>query len=163
MLSEKKKCRKLSWATAHFQLCWVTIQQTYRDTGAGACSKGPTIQPGGPTTRPTRATTQPACAQKRAARARGWPGHGVSRDTNFVSWLGATVCVAIWRNRAAIRCSSALQHGVGTLRHARQRTRHGARQGLGPRYNFCIMTRGGDDTAACVQPGSLGVHPMHPT
>ena len=29
-----------------------------------------------------------------------WPG--VSRDTKIVSWLGATVCVAIWRSKATI-------------------------------------------------------------
>ena len=30
-----------------------------------------------------------------------WPG--LSRDTKIVSWLGAAVCVAIWRNKDAIK------------------------------------------------------------
>ena len=35
-----------------------------------------------------------------------WPG--VSRNTKILSWLGATVCVAIWHSRAAIqRCDMA--------------------------------------------------------
>ena len=45
----------------------------------------------GPTTWQERATTRSACAQGRAAPEHGWPCHRVSRDTNFVSRMGATV------------------------------------------------------------------------
>ena len=66
-----------------------------------------------------RARQEAACARM------AWP-LGVSRDTNFVSWLGTTFCVAIrhskaaiQRSKTAIQRSSALRHDLGMLRHAR--------------------------------------------
>ena len=67
-------------------------------------------------------------ARRAATRERmAWP-LGVSRDTNFVSWLGVTFCVAIRRSKAARQCSSALRYDAGALRHARQRARHGVQR-----------------------------------
>ena len=39
---------------------------------------------------------------------------------------------------------SALRHGIGALRHGIGALRHDARQELGLRYNFCIVTEGRD-------------------
>ena len=55
---------------------------------------------------------------------------------------------------AVMRSRSALGQGAGALQYALQRTRHDmqyARQRLGSRYKFGIVTGGGDDTTACAR------------
>ena len=95
----------------------------------------------------SRATIRPAmrtiqrcdmAGLRAAARARmAWPG--VSLDTKIILWLGATVCVAIWRSRAAIqRCD--------TVGRASDMASNARCVGLGVTIQFCIA-RGGGDTA----------------
>ena len=71
----------------------------------------------------------------RASQRMAW-SLGVSRDTNFVSWLVATFCVAIRHSKAAIQ-------RISTLRHGAER----ARQELYCDTNF-VSRQGGYDTAS---------------
>ena len=63
--------------------------------GAEACSRGATIWPRGLATRPydtaSKGRYMAGLRIGQAARASRCPGHGVSRNTKFVSWLGETV------------------------------------------------------------------------
>ena len=87
-------CRRLDGVLPIFQ-SESRYNGLYRDIGRRGVQQGATIRTAtlrhGPTTWPARATTRSACTQGRAAHAHAWLGHGVSRDTRFVSWLGATI------------------------------------------------------------------------
>ena len=109
----------------------------YRDTGNWAQLQGPRYDQAMPTTRrvrttiqvatlPRRAMIRLACALGRAAvRARTRPGWRGSRNTKNVSWLGAAFVSQYGFYIGCETALSALQHGAGALRHARQReTRH---------------------------------------
>ena len=50
--------------------------------------------------------------------------------------------VATQSARGCDTTPSALRHGVRALQHARQRKRHGSRQGPVLRYKLCIVTEG---------------------
>ena len=72
-----------------------------------------------------------------------WPM--VSRDTKIVSWLGATVCVAIWRSRDAIqRCDMAAACCDTAYDMAGRMGDTERGMGLGVTIQFCIATRGGN-------------------
>ena len=60
-----------------------------------------------------------------AARARAWPGQGVCRDTNIVSWIGAALC----HNRGSDTSCDTAQDvpRYGTVRAQHSATRHVAR------------------------------------
>ena len=79
----------------------------------------------------------------------------MSRNTKIVSWLGATVCVAIWCSRAAIqRCDMAAaccDTACYTARRARD-TAHIARSRSWVAIQFLYCDgRGARDTAACAR------------
>ena len=67
-----------------------------------------------------------------------WPG--VSHDTKFVSWLGATVCVSIWRSKAAIQrwdtAAACCDTACYTVERARDTTRSARYKGLCCDTNF---------------------------
>ena len=88
----EKKCRKLGWATAHFQFelghdttNYIMTQDSWAQPGvprysrAGAGARSRKLRDG-PAIRPRGATTLSARAQGHAvARARTWPSRGMSR------------------------------------------------------------------------------------
>ena len=124
-------------------------------------------------------------------RARAAWQLGMSRDKNFISWLGATFWVAIQREtRQLVRCDTALcvhdttsnAGGMGlgvTIQfyiaaggrlYGRRRpmTRHPGATIRRPGATILRSTR--HDTAPSARPGrsvrsawALGVHPVHPT
>ena len=110
--------------------------------GAGACSRVATTWPGGPATRPHDTTnmghhTAGRAQGRRATTRAAWRAKG--HDTKFcIMAKGGDLWVTIQRNKVAIRHRE--------LQHERQRARHGVRQGLRSRYNFCIVTGRGDYT-----------------
>ena len=87
--------------------------------------------------------SQPACGACGSASC-----HGLVRERvtiqNFVSWLRGDLVSRYNATRGCDTGLNALRHGAGALQHARQRSRHGARQERGSRYNFCIVTEGRD-------------------
>ena len=146
-MSEKKKEKKkkasvgeAGWATAHF-LALVTIQCIVSwHRALGRAARWPRHgQPGALHGRPARG----ACGLM------AWPG--VSRNTKIVSWLGETICVAIWRSKAAIqRCNTAAaccDMACDTAGQARDKARS-ARQELGHDTVFVSWPKGARDTAS---------------
>ena len=147
-MSEKKK-QKYGWATAYF--CTRSrYSKLYRDAGHLGAARGATIRPdrhawpGATRPRYGLRHDRPACRGKQRARVRialPW----VSRDTNIVSWLGATVMsqygaaglrynTATWQQSAATRPT--IQPGVRATRRVLRTA------GVGSRYSFCNVTGG---------------------
>ena len=62
---------------------------------------------------------------------------GVSRDTKIVSWLGATICVTIWRSRVAIQTCDTIAACYDTACDTVGRTRDTTRSA---RCRSCIAT-----------------------
>ena len=152
-MKKKKLCRRLDGLLPLFQY-ESRYNELYRDTGqlgraAGGhnTASNPEILPHDMASKGHH--TAGLCAGASGERARGWPGHGESRDTNFVSWLGATVWCLDMEQQG---CDTAQQRfatrrrSVATCAVA-HKTRRAA--GFGSRYNFCIVTEGSDNTAVC--------------
>ena len=117
--------------------------------------QGATTRLGGPATRPARPRhgwpARGACGSSRVPMA--WPG--VSCDTKIVSWLGATVCVAIWRSKAAVQCCDTAAACCDTACDTAGRVRDTARSACGRswvviQFLYCEQ-RGARDTAACAR------------
>ena len=119
-----------------------------------ALRHGGTIQPSLPIP-----TADPRSRECSSARAQGLASE-VCHDKNDCIMTG---CVGLPSRHnapgAAIRCSSALRHGAAALQYAQ----HGAIQRFGSRYNFCIVTGGGDDTAVYARNTACNTASAHAT
>ena len=91
------------------------MQQCGHDTARRPCNTAPRHGQQGPR------HGRPKRRGKRRAFTHGL-ARGESQYKKIISWLGATVCVAIWRSRAAIqRCDTACEtvgHACDTARSA---------------------------------------------
>ena len=157
MKKKKSKCRKSGWATAHFFALG-------HDTGNHAQGRAWLGR-----TRPRHGR---ACLLYGQQTTTIWPARGAcssvrahglapkSRYNGLYHGLGRPFCHNRGSDTGCDTTPSALLHGAGALRHTWQCARHGARQGLGSRYNFCIVIGRGDDMAACARV-CVATRPQH--
>ena len=145
MMSEnKKKVQwRLEWDTAHFLfvLCHDIV-----DCIVTQCAQQARIgRQDTATTRPSMPTILPEDDLRHDRPAHGACGsacaHGLARGKSRYNGLHRGLGWPLCRNRG---CYTGCDIAPSALRHSTW-------QGLGSRYNFCIVTERDDDTAACAR------------